>query len=153
MGRKRERARTPGRAGGADRVAIVVVGRDGATRQRLQFELARRYGTDYRIVTCDHPPGLAAQLRALRAAGALVALVIGGVGIREQDGIESFAAVRPVEPLALRVAAVRWGDWAAGLSVFDALALGKVDHMAVGPEGEPGRGVPPVDHRVPGRVE
>jgi thioredoxin reductase len=115
----------------------VVVGRDGATRQRLRFELARRYGTDYRIVTCDHPPGLAAQLRALRAAGTLVALVIGGVGMREPDGIESFAAVRPVEPLALRVAAVRWGDWAAGLSVFDALALGKVDHMAVGPEGSP----------------
>jgi thioredoxin reductase len=137
MGWQRERARTPGRAGGADRVAIVVVGRDGATRQRLQFELARRYGTDYRIVTCDHPPGLAAQLRALRAAGASVALVIGGVGMREPDGIESFAAVRPVEPLALRVAAVRWGDWAAGLSVFDALALGKIDHMAVGPEGSP----------------
>ncbi len=127
----------PGTGGGVDRVAIVVVGRDGATRQRLQFELARRYGTDYQIVTCDHPPGLAAQLRALRGTGASVALVISGVGMGEPDGIESFAAVRPVEPLALRVAAVRWGDWAAGLSVFDALALGKVDHMAVGPEGSP----------------
>src|SRR5262249_36389191 len=45
--------------------------------------------------------------------------------------------VRPVEPTALRVAAVRWGDWAASQPVFDALALGKIDHMAIGPEGSP----------------
>jgi len=57
--------------------------------------------------------------------------------MREPDGIESFAAVRPVEPITLRVAAVRWGDWGAGLPVFDALTLGKIDHMAVGPEGSP----------------
>jgi thioredoxin reductase len=126
------------RAGaGANRAAIVVVGRDDATRQRIHRELARRYGTDYKVVTCDHPPGLSAQLQALRAAGTSVALVIGGVGTREPDGIESFAAVRPMEPIALRVAAVRWGDWGAGLPVFDALTLGKIDHMAVGPEGSP----------------
>src|SRR5215469_1182170 len=73
----------PGAGEEANRAAIVVVGRDDATRQRIHRELARRYGTDYQIVTCDHPPGLAAQLRALRAAGTSVALVIGGIGARE----------------------------------------------------------------------
>ena len=47
----------PGASGEANRPAIVVVGRDGATRQRMYRELDRRYSTDYQIVTCDHPPG------------------------------------------------------------------------------------------------
>ena len=117
--------------------AIVVVSRDSATCERIHHELAWRYSTDYKIVTCDYPPGLAAQLRALRAAGTPAALVVGGVRGQDPDDIEVFAAVRPVEPTALRVAAVRWGDWAASQPVFDALTLGKVDHMAIGPEGSP----------------
>ena len=128
---------TPGTAGTAERAAIVVVGRDDATRQRVHRELAWRYSTDYQIVTCDYPPGLAAQLQALRAAGTPAALVVGGVSGQEPDDIETFAAVRPAEPTALRVAAVRWGDWAASQPVFDALTLGKIDHMAIGPEGSP----------------
>ena len=126
------------RAGGTSgTAAIVVVSRDSAIRQRVHHELAWRYSTDYKIVTCDYPPGLAAQLRALRAAGTPAALVVGGVSGQDPDDIDVFAAVRPVEPTALRVAAVRWGDWAASQPVFDALTLGKVDHMAIGPEGSP----------------
>jgi thioredoxin reductase (NADPH) len=115
----------------------VVVSRDSAILQRVHHELAWRYSTDYKIVTCDYPPGLAAQLRALRAAGTPAALVVGGVSGQDPGDIEVFAAVRPVEPTALRVAAVRWGDWAASQPVFDALTLGKIDHMAIGPEGSP----------------
>ncbi len=126
------------RAGGTSgTAAIVVVSRDSATRERIHHELAWRYSTDYQIVTCDYPPGLAAQLRALRAAGTPAALVVGGISGQDPGEIEVFAAVRPVEPTALRVAAVRWGDWAASQPVFDALTLSKIDHMAIGPEGSP----------------
>ena len=121
----------------AGRPAIVVVSRHDAIRERVRRELARRYDTDYQVVTCDYPPGLAAQLRALRTTGIPVALVIGGVSGQDPDEIEVFAAVRPAEPLALRVAAVRWGDWAVSPAVFDALTVGKIDHMAIGPEGSP----------------
>ena len=127
----------PGAGGSPSAAAIVVVSRDSAIRQRIHHELAWRYSTDYKIVTCDYPPGLAAQLRALRAAGTPAALVVGGVSGQDPGDVEVFAAVRPVEPTALRVAAVRWGDWAASQPVFDALTLGKVDHMAIGPEGSP----------------
>src|SRR5262252_1572473 len=127
----------PGAGGTSGTAAIVVVSRDSAILQRIHHELAWRYSTDYQIVTCDYPPGLAAQLRALRAAGTPAALVVGGVSGQDPDGIEIFAAVRPVEPTALRVAAVRWGDWAASPAVFDALTVGKIDHMAIGPEGSP----------------
>jgi thioredoxin reductase len=126
------------RAGAASsRAAIVVVSHDSASRERVHHELAWRYSTDYQIVTCDYPPGLAAQLQALRAAGTPVALVVGGISGQDPDGIDVFSAVRPVEPMALRVAAVRWGDWAASQPVFDALTLGKIDHMAIGPEWSP----------------
>ncbi len=128
---------SPRADGASGRAAIVVVSRDSAIRERVHHELAWRYSTDYQIVTCDYPPGLAAQLQALRAAGTPAALVVGGVSGQDPDDIEIFAAVRPVEPTALRVAAVRWGDWAASQPVFDALTLGKVDHMAIGPEGSP----------------
>jgi thioredoxin reductase (NADPH) len=121
----------------AAQAAIVVVGCDEASRERVHRELTWRYSTDYQIVTCDYPPGLAAQLQVLQAAGTPVALVIGGVGSRVPDDIEVFAAVRSVDPMAVRVAAVRWGDWAASPAVFDALTLGKIDHMAIGPEASP----------------
>jgi thioredoxin reductase len=119
----------------AGRAAIVVVSRDDAILRRVQRELTRRYGSDYQVVICDYPPGLAAQLQSLQAAGTPVALVVGGVSSESPDDIDVFAAVRPVEPTALRIAAVRWGDWAVRGPVFDALALGQIDHMAVGPEG------------------
>ena len=123
--------------GAAGRAAIVVVSRDDAILRRVQHELTRRYGSDYQVVSCDYPPGLAAQLQSLQAAGTPVALVVGGVSSESPDDIEVFAAVRPVEPTALRIAAVRWGDWAVRGPVFDALTLGQIDHMAVGPEGSP----------------
>ena len=50
-------------------------------------------------------------MRDLRAAGLPVALVIGGVGGQDRDGIEVLSAVRAIDPTALRVAAVGWGDW------------------------------------------
>ena len=156
------RPRGPGGVGAgpaprADRTsgtaAIVVVSRDSTILQRVHHELAWRYSTDYKIVTCDYPPGLAAQLQALREAGTPAALVVGGVSGQDPGDIEVFAAVRPVEPTARRVAAVRWGDWGS------LAARLRRPHARQGrphgdrPGGEPRRGVPPVDHRVPERVE
>ena len=52
-------------------------------------------------------------MRGLPAAGLPVALVIGGVGAQDPGGVEVLAAARGIDPTALRVAAVRWGDWAS----------------------------------------
>ena len=100
-------------AGGtaADRPAIVVVSRDAAARQSMDSELAKRYGEDYQIVVCAEPAGLAALLAALRAAGTPVALVISGIGGQDPDGIETLAAVHPIDSTALRVTAFGWGDF------------------------------------------
>jgi thioredoxin reductase (NADPH) len=124
-----------GGAGGAQ-AAIIIVSRDPGDRQILHREVSKRYGSDYQIVACG-PRELAPWIRDLRAAGLTVALVIGGVGGQDRDGIEVLAAVRTVDPTALRVAAVSWGDWPAVRSVFGAVTAGRVDHWLTSPVQAP----------------
>ena len=117
--------------------AIVIVCRDPGAREILHRELSKRYGGDYQIVVCGRPGELEPWMRDLGAAGLPVALVIGGVGAQDPDGIEVLAAVRAIDPTALRVAAVGWGDWESVRSVFDAVTLGTLDHWVNRPVQAP----------------
>ena len=117
--------------------AIVIVGREPGAREILHRELSKRYGADYQIVVCDRPGQLAPWMRDLRAAGLPVALVIGEVGPQDRDGIEVLAAVRAIDPTALRVAAVGWGDWDSVRSVSDAITVGTLDHWVYRPVQAP----------------
>jgi thioredoxin reductase len=116
---------------------IVIVSRDAGTREVLHRELSKRYGADYQLIACARPAELAAWMRDLRAAGLPVALVIGGVGGQDRDGIEVLGAVRAIDPRILRVAAISWGDWASARSVFDALTVGTLDHWVHSPVQSP----------------
>jgi len=122
-------------AGG--QAVIAIVSRDRDVREVLHRELSKRYGGDYQIVVCDQPAELAAWMRDLRAAGLPLALVIGGVGAQDHDGIEVLSAIRSIAPRALRVAAVGWGDWQGVRSVFDAVTLGTLDHWVNRPVQAP----------------
>ena len=117
--------------------AIVIVCREPGDREILARELSKRYGGDYQIVVCGRPAELAPWMRDLRAAGLPVALVIGGVGAQDPDGIEVLAAVRAIDPTALRVATVGWGDWQSMRSIFDAVTLGTIDHWVIRPAQAP----------------
>ncbi len=117
--------------------AIVIVCREPGAREILNRELSKRYGADYQIVVCGRPAELEPWMRDLLAAGQPVALVIGAVGAQDPDGIEVLAAIRAIDPTALRVAAVRWGDWESVRSIFDAVALGKIDHWVTRPVQTP----------------
>src|SRR6516164_4624062 len=117
--------------------AIVIVGSEPGTREILHRELSKRYGADYQIVVCGRPAELAPWMRDMRAAGLPVALVIGGVGAQDPDGIEVLAAVRATDPTALRVAALDWGDWQSWRSVFAAVSVGKIDHWVTRPVQTP----------------
>jgi thioredoxin reductase (NADPH) len=113
----------------------VVVSRDAAARQSMEGELAKRYGADYQILVCAEPAGLAALLAALRTAETPVALVISGIGGQDPNGIETLAAVHPIDSTALRVTAFRWGDFETAGPIFDAVTLGRIDHWLPRPEG------------------
>jgi thioredoxin reductase len=117
--------------------AIVVVCRDPAVRQVLSRELTKRYGADYQIVVCDQPMELEPWMRDLPAAGLPVAMVIGGVGGQDRDGIEVLATIRRVDPTVIRVATLGWGDWESERSAFEAVAIGKIDHWVTNPVQPP----------------
>jgi thioredoxin reductase (NADPH) len=125
-----------GEAAGAQ-AAIVIVGSEPGGREILHRELSKRYGEDYQIVACGRPAELAPWMRDLRAAGLPVAMVIGAVGAQDPDGIEVLAGIRAIDPTALRVAAVGWGDWPSVRSIFDAVTLGKIDHWVTCPVQAP----------------
>lgn len=95
---------------------------------------------DYRVVACGEPADLDSLIRGLLQAGTQVALVIGGVGESDLDGIEVLAGVRGVDPTVSRVAAVRWGEWDTARPVFDAIAMGKIDHWVTRPVQRPDEG-------------
>ena len=117
--------------------AIVIVGREPGAREILHRELSKRYGADYQIAVFDRPAELEPRMRDLRAAGLPVALVVGEVGPQDPDGIEVLAAVRAIDPTALRVAAVGWGDWQSVRSVSGAVTLGTVNHWVNRPVQTP----------------
>jgi thioredoxin reductase len=132
---ERER-RAPGRTG-QERAAILIVGRDARAQEMLSREVTGRYGVDYQILVCDEPSKLEPAIRRLQAAGTPVAMVIGGVGETDPDGIEVLARVRAVDRTVSRVAAVRWGEWDTARPVFGAITMGKIDHWVTRPVQSP----------------
>ena len=122
---------------GHERAAIVIVCRDARARETLSREVSGRYGTDYRVLVCDEPGELEPVIGRLLAGGTPVALVIGGVGEADPDGIEVLARVGTIDRTVSRVAAVRWGEWDTARPVFDAITMGKIDHWVTRPVQSP----------------
>ena len=118
------------------RAAIIVVSDDPAVRESLDAELTKRYAADYDIVTTTSE-SLRPLATQMRAEGAPVALVLGGMGGADPDGIEVLAGVRRIHPTAVYVPTVRWGDWSTAQPIFEALTLGKIDHWVTRPEDAP----------------
>jgi thioredoxin reductase len=128
--------RAPGETGG-ERASIVIVCRDARARETLRREVSGRYGVDYRVLVCDEPGEVEPMIRRLLAAGTPVAMVIGGVGETDPDGIEVLARVRAVDRTVSRVAAVRWGEWDTARPVFEAITMGKINHWVTRPVQSP----------------
>jgi FAD binding domain len=99
----------------------VIAVRDGSEQEDLRRELSGRYGVDYQIVVCAEPADLESQIEKLLLSGMPVAMVIGGVGEADPDGIEVLAKIRAIDPTVSRVAAVRWGEWETARRIFDAI--------------------------------
>jgi thioredoxin reductase (NADPH) len=115
----------------------VIAVRDGSEQEDLSRELSGRYGVDYQIVVCAEPAELESQIEKLLLSGTSVAMVIGGVGEADPDGIEVLAKIRAIDPTVARVAAVRWGEWDTARPIFDAITMGKLDHWVTRPVQSP----------------
>jgi thioredoxin reductase (NADPH) len=114
--------------------ALAVLTRDDGLRLAVTRELQRRYGVDYSVVAAAE----AGQLRdELRRTDVPVALLFGGVGVADADGLAVLRDMHRDCRGALAVALVRWGTWDTARPIFDALTVGRLDRWVLAPE-EPG---------------
>ncbi len=117
--------------------ALVVVTRDDEVRARMCTELDRRYGRDFTVVASADPGTAAAELAARGEPP--VAVVFGGLGAADPDGLEVLRELHAGRASTVTVALVRWGAWDTARPIFEALTLGQIDRWLTAPEeaGDP----------------
>ena len=93
-------------------VLMAVDGNPGSLAA-IDGTLRRRYGNDYLIISEASPAAALGRLRALRAAGHPVAVVMAAVEMTEAPGADFLAQARSLEPGAKRVLVVPRGGPAA----------------------------------------
>lgn len=114
--------------------AIVFHSRDPRTRDLVGDELAKRYGSDYRVVCCEDAASAEEAEGQLDAAGVPVAVVMSGFGHADPDGLDRLTPVRSRLPSARRGVVVNWGDFGRAAQVFEAITLGHIEFILVRPE-------------------
>jgi thioredoxin reductase len=126
------------------RPVLLVVSRSAAVRDLLCGELGRRYDRDYDIVPASGPDDARQKLAGSGGGSAdapdrwpPVALLLVGYGGEDADGLDVIAQLADVSGSALRVPAVRWGDWSAADPIFEAVTLGRIDRWIYWPEASP----------------
>ncbi|WP_029433650.1 NAD(P)/FAD-dependent oxidoreductase [Blastococcus sp. URHD0036] len=112
--------------------ALVVVTRDDDVRGRMCAELDRRYGRDFTVVACVEAASVAPELAT--RGDPPVAVVFGGLGDADPDGLADLRDLRAGRPATVAVALVRWGAWDTARPIFEALTLGQIDRWLTAPE-------------------
>ena len=106
----------------------------------VERELRRRYGSDYRVMCTRSPHDALALLTRLSDAGDEVALVLAGQWLSGTTGAELLERVRRLHPHAKRALLVPWrarGHRPTAEAIFDAIALGRIDHYVLRPAASP----------------
>ena len=113
------------------RAALVVLTRDDEARATMAGELDRRYGRDYEIVPCAQPDEAGERLAGAELP---VAVLFGGLGAADPDGLSVLRGLHRDHPGAMAVAVVRWGDFDTARPIFEAVTLGQLDRWLYVPE-------------------
>jgi thioredoxin reductase (NADPH) len=116
---------------------VVLLADGSQTRGRVEAELCKRYGTDYRVVTAGSAQEALEALGKLRDGQRQVSLVLAGQRLRDATGTELLARVRQLDPAARRVLLISWGDQASMTAVVQGTVLGDLDAYVVRPGTPP----------------
>ncbi|HSK82661.1 MAG TPA: hypothetical protein VK902_04555, partial [Rubrobacter sp.] len=120
---------------------ILTVVEQSDELARIDRELQKRYGTDYRVV-CERSGEVALELlRVLKAAGVQVAVVLADERVRGMSGTELLSRAHQLHPSAKRALLfpqtfMRW-DEPIVETFFRAMALGRVDYFVPKPSRLP----------------
>ena len=130
---------TEGREG-EGRPVLVVVDDEREPLARVERELTRRFGADFRVV-CERSPQAALEmLERMRDEGDDVALVLADLWMPELGGSELLARVQSIYPQARRALLIEWGGWGdrdAAEAIVRSMALGDIDYYVLKPWQSP----------------
>ena len=116
---------------------VVLLADGSQTRGRVEAELRKRYGADYRVITTRSAQEALEALGKLRDGQCQVSLVLAGQWLQDATGTELLARVRQLDPAARRVLLITWGDQASMEAVVQATVLGNLDAYVVRPGTPP----------------
>ena len=122
------------------RPLVLVVESDRDTLERVEAELTRGFGVDFRVRGERTVAAAEAVLDDAASVDAPVALVLASLHLDEGPGAELLRRVRRRHPDARRALVMAWGAWAdrdASDAVLSALALGDADYYVLCPWRSP----------------
>lgn len=112
---------------------MFLVDDDASALEALAAALDRRFGSDYRVVAERSPTAALERMRALKARGEELALVIADQWMPELPGLEFLTQARAIDPEAKRALLVSWGDRRSGPAILQGCAFGQLDNYLLKP--------------------
>jgi thioredoxin reductase (NADPH) len=115
---------------------LVAVDEHPDVLEKVETQLSRRYGRDYRLEYLADPDEAVRRLTHLQDAGEEVALVLAGQSLSGTAGDEFLDHVRRLHPHAKRallVPANAWADQPTAKAIRASMALGRIDYYVRAP--------------------
>src|SRR3954451_2049131 len=119
---------------------LVAIDDEPAALARIEHELHRRYGSDYRVVGERSADRALDRLAEMRVDGDEVAVVLADQWMPGLTGTEVLRRVRELHPQAKRGLLIdfgAWGDPATADAVLRAMAMGQIDYYVLKPWRSP----------------
>ncbi|HEX6920072.1 MAG TPA: FAD-dependent oxidoreductase [Actinomycetes bacterium] len=119
---------------------LLAVDGDRAALARLEQELQRRYGGDFRVRGERTAAAALAELEDARQAGDRVAVVLADHWLPDMPGATLLAKIRRLHPDARRALLVEWGAWAdrpTAKAILQAMAFGDINYYVLKPWTSP----------------
>ena len=127
--------------GGEPRVSsvrplLLAVERDPDVMDRIEGELQRSFGSDFRVRGEGTAPDALRVLEAAAELGHRVAVVLADHALSADDRAHLFDTARVLHPDARRALLVEWGSWAdrdTASSILTAMAVGDINYYVLKP--------------------